>query len=177
MPAVLVAPSLTLRVPPAASGFRPSYEASAYGQSEKLSRSHRQVRPFVGWSGRLIWPLLTPLPPSRHLTMAVAQRHAKRSPRVKRATFIPYTRRIYFSTFPGDYRASGLFAPSPRWSCPGTRLRVMRFVFLGPGLCVPLPSDSTSRWTPLRFGSRFPSPGLVEDLHLQVSGRAPHLTG
>ena len=117
MPAALIAPSLTLRVPPAASGFRPSDEASAYGRSEELSRSHRQVRPFVGWSGRLVWPLLTPLPPSHHLTMAVAQRQVKRSPRVRRATFIPYTRRIYFSIFPGDYRALGLLAPSPRWSC------------------------------------------------------------
>jgi hypothetical protein len=28
----------------------------------------------------------------------------------------------------------------------------MRFVYLDSGLCLQLPSDSTSRWTPLLFG-------------------------
>jgi hypothetical protein len=57
------------------------------------------------------------------------------------------------------------------------RLPRMRFLFVGPGLCLPLPSDPASRRQPLRFGSRFPSPGSVEDFHLQV--RAPcraHIT-
>jgi hypothetical protein len=47
----------------------------------------------------------------------------------------------------------------------------MRFLFVGPGLCLQLPSDSTSRWTPLLFSSRFPSSGLVEDFHPESSGR------
>ena len=45
----------------------------------------------------------------------------------------------------------------------------MRFVYLGPGVRVPLPSDPTSRWQPLRFGSWFPPSGSIEDFHLQAS--------
>jgi len=40
----------------------------------------------------------------------------------------------------------------------------MPFVFLGPGLRLQLPSDSTSRWTPLLFSSEFPSSGPPEGL-------------
>jgi len=32
------------------------------------------------------------------------------------------------------------------------RVRLMRFLFVGPALCLLLPSDPTSRWTPLPFG-------------------------
>ena len=62
----------------------------------------------------------------------------------------------------------------------------MRFVFLGPGVCLHLPSDSTSRWTPLVFGYGFPSSGPQEGLPvykrqgtLQVTSRfafAPRLS-
>jgi hypothetical protein len=72
-------------------------------------------------------------------------------------------------SLPDDYRALNLLAFLPRNECPGTRLRVMRFVYLGPGVCVPLPSDPASRRQPLRFGSWFPSSGSIEDFHLQVS--------
>ncbi len=32
------------------------------------------------------------------------------------------------------------------------RARLMRFLFVGPALCLRLPSDPTSRWAPLPFG-------------------------
>jgi hypothetical protein len=49
-----------------------------------------------------------------------------------------------------------------------------RFLFLGPGLCLQLHSDSASRRTPLLFGSGYPlaggpSQGSVEDFYLQVT--------
>ena len=53
----------------------------------------------------------------------------------------------------------------------------MRFLFVGPGLCLQLPSDSGSPRTPLLFGYRFPPSGSEEDLHLQVTNQAPHLIG
>ena len=34
-------------------------------------------------------------------------------------------------------------------TCPPSTGLNMRFLFVGPGLCLRLPSDSTSRWTPL----------------------------
>ena len=66
-----------------------------------------------------------------------------RPPRVRTITFIPSTRRIYCMGF-GQCRTSFCHANS---SAP--RQPSMRFLFIGPGLCLRLPSDSTSRWTPL----------------------------
>ena len=40
-------------------------------------------------------------------------RQIDRSPRVMRATFLPYTRHIYSLTLPDDYRALKIFAFSP----------------------------------------------------------------
>jgi hypothetical protein len=50
---------------------------------------------------------------------------------------------------------------------------LMRFVFLGPELCLQLPSDPDLRRQPLLFGYGFPSPGPQEDLHLQVIASCP----
>ena len=96
-------------------------------------------------------------------------KQTNRSPRVLRTGFPPIYPSHIHPPLPDDYRVLNLVAFSPRNECPGTRLRVMRFVYLGPGVCLPLPSDPTSRRQPLRFGSWFPSSGSIEDLHLQVS--------
>ena len=53
----------------------------------------------------------------------------------------------------------------------------MRFLFVGPGLCLRLPSDSASRRTPLPSGYRFPPPGSEKDFHLQVTNQSPQLIG
>ncbi len=53
----------------------------------------------------------------------------------------------------------------------------MRFLSVGPGLCLRLPSDSASRRTPLPSGYRFPPSGSEEDLHLQVTNQPPPLIG
>ena len=76
-----------------------------------------QVQPFTDRLRQLLRRLLTSANPSLHLTMQLAPRQVGRSPRVRRVTFIPHTRRIYFHTFPDGYRASGLMAPSPRCGC------------------------------------------------------------
>jgi len=44
-------------------------------------------------------------------------RQVNRSPRVIRATFIPYTRHIYSPTLPDDYWALKIRAFSPEWDC------------------------------------------------------------
>ena len=41
----------------------------------------------------------------------------------------------------------------------------MRFLFVSPGICLHLPSDSTSRWTPLVFGYILPAIGRIRDFH------------
>ena len=41
----------------------------------------------------------------------------------------------------------------------------MKFLFVRPDVCRRLPSDSTSRWTPLPWAMRFPLLGLARDLH------------
>ena len=44
---------------------------------------------------------------------AGSTRQTDRSPRVMRVTFLPYTRRIYSSILPDDYRALKMHAFSP----------------------------------------------------------------
>jgi hypothetical protein len=68
---------------------------------------------------------------------------------------------------PECLRASGLFAPSPPSQTPP-----MRFVFLGPELCLQLPSRVSSRSYGCcsARGSRHPGP--PEDFHLQVTSRS-----
>lgn len=69
-----------------------------------------------------------------------------RSPRVRTLTFPSCRRRIYVRN-PWSYRTSLCLASSS--GCA----RLMRFVFLGARVCRRLPSDSTSRWTPLPLAS------------------------
>ena len=66
-----------------------------------------------------------------------------RPPRVRAIAFIPSTRCIYCMGF-GQYWTSFCLANSsaPRQPC-------IQFLFIEPGLCLQLLSDSTSRWTPL----------------------------
>ena len=42
---------------------------------------------------------------------------------------------------------------------------LMMFVFLGSEVCLRLPSDSTSRWTPLPLASGWPLPAPTADFH------------
>ena len=69
-----------------------------------------------------------------------------RSLRVRRVTFLPHIRRIYAERFrmTSGFESHG---PLAHHSSPS-----MRFVFLGPGVCLQLPSDSGSPQTPLLFG-------------------------
>ena len=73
-------------------------------------------------------------------------RQDDRSPRVTRVTFIPYTRRINFHTFRMVWGFESLGPLAQMW------LPHMRFLFVGPGLCLQLPSESGSPQTPLLFG-------------------------
>ena len=41
----------------------------------------------------------------------------------------------------------------------------MWFLFVRPEICLHLPSDSTSRWTPLVFGYDLPATGRSRDFH------------
>jgi len=69
-----------------------------------------------------------------------------RSPRVMHTHLPPYARRMYVRAC---RTGIGLrrYAPSHP-----TRPPQMRFLFVEPGFCLRLPSDSTSRWTPLPSG-------------------------
>ena len=48
---------------------------------------------------------------------ASSSRQTDRAPRVIHTTFLPYTRRIYSTTLPGDYWALKILAFSPGWNC------------------------------------------------------------
>ena len=62
------------------------------------------------------------------------------------STYLPHLR----CGLPHSNRASACAAASP------ARLRLMRFLFVRPEVCLLLPSDSTSRWTPLQSAVHFP---------------------
>ena len=69
-----------------------------------------------------------------------------RSPRVMHTHLPPYARRIYVRAF---RTGIGLWRD---WTPHPTRPPRMWFLFVEPGFCLRLPSDSTSRWTPLPSG-------------------------
>jgi hypothetical protein len=76
---------------------------------------------------------------------AGSPRQADRLPRVIRATFTAYIRRIYVPTFrmvPGFEFRGPLAQMGPH----------IRWLFVGPQFCSQLPSGSPSRRTPLLFG-------------------------
>ncbi len=93
---------------------------------------------------RLLRRLLTSAIPSRHLSMPVAQGRMADLPGNSRDLHA-YACRIYVVAF----RAStGLCSSWP--AHPATPPHI-RFLFVRPALCLRLPSDSASRWTPLPF--------------------------
>ena len=70
-------------------------------------------------------------------------RPTSRSPRVSTQTFPSSIRRIYTMGFVQCWTLSCLADSSVPY------MPYMRFLFVGPRVCLRLPSDSTSRWTPL----------------------------
>ena len=118
-------------------------------------------------SSSLLCPRLTSVATSTPLSRRLARGHRHRSLRVRRVTFLPYTRRLYARSDPTTSGLS-LLALSPTHRTPR-----MRFVFLGPGVCLLLPSDPESSRTPLQFGQEFlssrPPSGLSPDKSLPGS--------
>ena len=102
-----------------------------------------------GWSAALLWPLLTSADPSEFLTKPIVPRgQICRPPRVRVTASTPH---------PPHLLGNHLMAMGFVLSCGLTLVPqpLMRFVFLGSELCLRLPSDPTSRWTPLPSASSF----------------------
>src|SRR5574344_1726191 len=89
-----------------------------------------------------------------------------RPPTVRRITFIPYTGIIYTSRIRAVYGTLFCYANSSCGLC------LMMFVFLRPELCRQLPSDSTSRWTPLLLANGWQLPAPITDFHRLVMRHA-----
>ena len=75
-------------------------------------------------------------------------RQVPRPPRVRAAAFTPHPphllhHRLMATGFAFSRKLAPMMQPD------------MRFVFLGSGLCLQLPSDPTSRWTPLPSANSF----------------------
>ena len=75
------------------------------------------------------------------------------------ALFPPYACRIYPHVFRMTIGLWLLWQPHP------TCRPCMRFLSVRPDFCRRLPSDSTSRWTPLPLAICFPSLGRIRDFH------------
>lgn len=101
------------------------------------------------WSTVLIRPLLTSADPSEPLTRPIVRLgQIRRSPRVRVAASAPHPPHLLRC----HLMATG-FALSRKLAL--TSQPFMRFVSLESGLCRRLPSDPTSRWTPLPLASSF----------------------
>ena len=97
----------------------------------------------------LLWPLLTSAGPSGLLAKSIVlQGQVCRSPRVRVTASTPH---------PPHLLGNHLMATGFILSCGLTLVPqpLMRFVFLGSEFCLRLPSDPTSRWTPLPLASSF----------------------
>ena len=77
----------------------------------------------------------------------------------KNMFFPPYACRIYPHVFRMTIGLRLLQQPYP------TYRPYMRFLSIRPDFCHRLPSDSTSRWTPLPLAICFPSLGRIRDFH------------
>ena len=67
----------------------------SYRSSNGWHQTVKTVRPFTRASPSLLWPRLTSATTSALLTKYLARRHPRRALRVRRVTFLPYTRHIY----------------------------------------------------------------------------------
>ena len=109
----------------------------------------------------VLWPLLT-----SHSSLLlrtffrIRLLHAPvRPPRVRTKSFPSSTCRIYVHRFRVVTGLRPMLRPYPR--CPPC----MRFLFVRPRVCLQLPSDSTSQWTPLLFSYALPTTGCARDFH------------
>jgi len=131
------------------------------------------------WSAVLIWPLLTSADPSEPLTESIVPLgQASRPPRVRVTASAPHPPHLLrYRLMAMGFALSRRLTPIPQ--------PFMRFVSLGSELCRRLPSDPTSRWTPLPLASSFrhqdlqgtltpkplPMPGTREDSPWLATGR------
>jgi len=138
-------PALPREFRPLPPASRPSYEASAK-EAQKIgsyltnSSALRRVASSTHMaSADFCQPIPSPL--SDGSTWQTG-----RPPRVRTCDLHPIYPPHLLLHLPGDYRALDLVGSLPDVAAS------MRLLFVGPGLCLQLPSDSTSRWTPLLFG-------------------------
>jgi len=101
------------------------------------------------WSAVLIWPLLTSADPSESLAESIVPLgQVCRPPRVRATASVPHPPHLpRCRLMATGFALSRRLTPIPQ-PC-------MRFVSLGSELCRRLPSDPTSRWTPLPLASSF----------------------
>jgi hypothetical protein len=93
-----------------------------------------------------------------------------RPPVVRIIPFIPCNRIIYTLIFRVVFGLHFVLQTHPYQVC------LMMFVFLGSEFCLKLPSDSTSRWTPLLSTNGWQLHTPIVDLHHLVIIHARHTT-
>ena len=132
---------LYLGIPSLLPSGKPSWGFTVVRRLRDIFCFVYSVQPFP--LNVVLWPLLTSASSAIHYCMACYPQPAGRPPRVRTIAFIPSTRCIY-RVESGQYGTSFCLANS------STPLRpYMQFLFIEPGFCLQLLSDSTSRWTPL----------------------------
>jgi hypothetical protein len=120
------------------------------------------------WSAVLIWPLLTSADPSEPLAESIVPLgQVCRPPRVRVTASAPHPPHLLrYRLMAMGFALSRRLTPIPQ--------PFMRFVSLGSELCRRLPSDPTSRWTPLPLASSFRHQDLQGTLTPQAVTHAGH---
>src|SRR5512136_2712634 len=156
LPVMFAAPS------PDTDGFRPPTSGLAPGVSTRPSAAPAiieipgsfpsfPVPPFIVWSERLLWLLLTSV---EHQEAVISAPLHRISPSAGRQTSLGNSRDLppihppHLLPRPLD----GYWALSDTCLLARLWLPYMRFLFVGPGFCLRLSSDSGSLRTPLPFG-------------------------
>jgi len=110
-----------------------------------------RVQTFAGWLDLLIWPLLTSAdhkasclqPPRPGISASAGRQISPGNAHDLHPIYPPHIQTYppgWLSGFEDHSRLARICLPR------------MRFLFVGPGFCLQLPSDSASRRTPLLFG-------------------------
>jgi len=131
------------------------------------------------WPAVLLRPLLTSAEPFEPLTgFIVLSGQLCRPPRVRITTSAPHPPHLSdYRLMAADFVLSRKLTPVPQ--------PPMRFLFIGSELCLHLPSDPTSQWTPLPStssfchqdlqGTRTPKPFPMPGTHHSPTGKPVEL--
>jgi hypothetical protein len=146
------------------SGLQPLVSGSAY---PLLRLSALECLSSLTDVGGLICPLLTSALRSDHLSTASVAAADTEQISWGKLSRLPCT------AVGSTLRTLDGYGLRGKWAARPELTPCIRFLSIDSHVCSTLPSDPTSRWSPLRFTSPSPPSGWAEDFHLQAAEHGP----